>query len=385
MPFLVFLFGRNKILRLVAPLLPVFALVLASALDFVLRPLRKWQTPLLCLVLIFPAICLLQKSFFIFGDRVPRLNHFLRMGAAQDVARKYERTPWPLVDIMNTLYRQTRFKPGRKEIVMLGTDRGYFNADNFELTSVRGRLPFEVTSSARATDLDSLFRSLDSASFFIYKEGGEAESPFYNSYQGALIRQVQGNGRFVELPYHWSLPDGGNVHVFENLTPWWSIVKDAFIPSGIEPIPSCKVNFDNQIELTGLSIEQSKTHLRVKYRWLCLEPPDRQYWCFTHLLDEQNKTVGFLDHTIVGGEPPMGSWKEGDVAMEELQFPIAPSQSQKRLRLLIGLSHVPSGERLTIRSFALPGTSHASLADSHTALLVDPNSESNGGRESVQR
>lgn len=380
LPFLLFLFGRNKNLRYIAPLLPVFGLILAFALDFVLRMSGKWQIPLLCMVLISPAISLLQKSFAIFGDRVSTLNRVLCVGGAWEVVRKYQRADWPLEEILNTLYRRAKFESGKKKTVMLGTDRAYFNASNFEVAALHNRLPFEIIGSAHSEDLGPLLRSLDSASFFIYKEGGEPESPFYNPHQAALIREVQGNGKFVELPYHWSLPDGGSVRVFENLTPGWPIVRDRFIPFGVEQNSNCEVNFDSQIALTGLSIEQTQTVVRVKYRWLCLEPPDREYWCFTHLVDGQNKKVGFLDHPILGGEPPMRTWKKGDVAIEEVQFPIAPSQSQKRLRLLIGLYHVPSGQRLTIRSFFVSGTSHASLADDHTALLINPGSQSNGRR-----
>ncbi|TAM79728.1 MAG: hypothetical protein EPN47_18205 [Acidobacteria bacterium] len=370
LPFLVFLFGRNKNLRYVAPLLPAFGLVLAFALDFALRMVRRWQAPMLCIVLVFPAISVFQKSFFVFGDRVPGLNHFLCVDASQDVARKHERAKWPLEDILNSLSLRTTFEPGRKTIVLVGTDRPYFNVDNLELAAVHMKLPFEVTTSAHTADLNDLLRSLNSASFFIYKEGGEPESPYYNTYQKALIREVQRNGRFVELPTHWLLPDGGKVRIFENSTPWWSIVREGFIPSGVEPVPSCEVNFGNQIELTGLSIEQSQRFLRVKYQWLCLEPPGREYWCFTHVLDEKGKIIGFLDHPIVSNQPPMRFWKKGDVAVEEVQFPIPPSQSQKRVRLLLGLYHVPSGQRLPICSFALSRTSHASLADNDTGLLI---------------
>lgn len=372
LPFLVFLFGRNKNLRYVAPLFPVFGLILAYTLDFTLRKLRKWQTTLICLILIFPAISLLQKSFLILGVRYPRLNHLLCVDTPLDVAREYQGASWRQKDILNALLRSARLEPGKKETVMLGTDRAYFNSDNFELAAVSGKLPLEVTTSAHTPDLGDLLRALDSSAFFIYKEGGEPEAPYYNVNRGALIQDVQRSGRFVELHDHWLLPDGGKVRIFQNLSPWWSIVKQGFIPSGIEPIQSCKVNFGGRIELTGLSIERSEGSLRVKYRWLCLQPPDREYWCFTQVLDRNGKIVGFLDHPIVGGKPPMRTWKEGDIAIEELQFPIAPSPSPKTFRLLLGLYHVASGQRLTIRSFAVPETNQASLADSDTALLVGP-------------
>ncbi len=115
LPFLVFLFGRNKNLRYVAPLLPVFGLVLAFALDFVVRMLRIWQFPLLCLILIFAAISLVQKSVAIFGNRVPTLNRILSVGAAGDVVRKYERVGWPLEEILNTVDRHTKLEAGKKK------------------------------------------------------------------------------------------------------------------------------------------------------------------------------------------------------------------------------------------------------------------------------
>jgi 4-amino-4-deoxy-L-arabinose transferase-like glycosyltransferase len=372
LPFLVFLFGRNKNLRYVAPVLPAFGLVLAYTLDFMLQKMRRWQSVVLCLALMFPAVSVLQKSFFIFGDRMPRLNHFLCVNGPQDVARRYERPKWPQEDILNRLLQQKRVVPGKMETVMLGTDRAFFNADNFRLAALSENLPFDVYTSAHTPDLHDLLHTLDSTDFFIYKEGGEPESPFYNKNQGALVGEVEHSGKFTELPYHWRLPDGGRVRIFENVSAGWSVMKEGFIPSGVEPILRCDANFDNQIELTGLGVEESEKVLRVKLRWLCLKPPNRDYWCFFHVLDGKGQTIGNLDHPILGGEPPMESWKEGDVGIEELEFHVPAAEAHQGLRLSLGLYDVVSGERLLIRSFSLPGTARGTLAENDTALIISP-------------
>lgn len=53
-------------------------------------------------------------------------------------------------------------------------------------------------------------------SFFIYKEGGEPESGFYNQHVSALLQEVREGGSFAELPIHPTVPDGGQIHVYRN-------------------------------------------------------------------------------------------------------------------------------------------------------------------------
>lgn len=68
----------------------------------------------------------------------------------------------------------------------------------------------------------------------------------------------------------------------------------------------------------------------------------------------------------------MKAWEKGDVAIEELQFPVASSQPHQALHLSVGLYYPSSGERLAIRNFTLGRAYNASLVDGDTALLVGP-------------
>src|SRR5258708_4765809 len=66
----------------------------------------------------------------------------------------------------------------------------------------------------------------------------------------------------------------------------------------------------------GFSVQQRVGGLQVKYRWRCLRPPNREYCCFTHVIDEQERIVGYLDHEILGGSPSMITWRKDDLAIE---------------------------------------------------------------------
>ena len=136
----------------------------------------------------------------------------------------------------------------------------------------------------------------------------------------------------------------------------------AYLAAGIDRIPDCNVTFDGKLQLTGLSIERTQETLAVKYRWRCLQPVDRDYWCFTHIVDGQGAVAGYLDHPILNGEPPTSRWKEGDVVIERLLFRFSKLQPPYRLRL--GLFHRESGERLRVNASGFP------LTDGGTAAIV---------------
>ena len=371
-PFVAFLFGRNKNVRYVAPLLPVFALLMGFTLDFVMGNTQRWRKALVFLALAFPAVAMLQTSFGILGHWRLSVGDFSFLAPNLDYARIYDRSVWPHVEMLKTANESGRTSVGEKQPLLVGTDREPFNSNNLELASIEARLPFAVISSAHEHDLGQLQKTADSIAYFVYKEGGEPESPAYNIHQTALIRYVRESGRFIEVPYGRALPDGGVARIFKNLSPDAATHASAFVPAGLEPIAACEVHFADRVLLTGLSVVQTPRLLQVKYRWRCLKPLDREYWCFTHILDPTNKVIGFLDHQVLHGDPPMTSWKTGDEAIESFEYRFSEPQPPGSVRLKLGLYHVASGERLPVGASKTPSQMKFTLADQNTALQVDP-------------
>lgn len=376
LPFVVFLFGRNKNVRYVAPLLPVLALALGFTLDFVVGKTMRWRGTLLCLLLTFPGVAMIHTSFGILGRWRLGIGNLILVAPNLDYARNYDRSVWPHLELLKTAYESAQFDVGEKKLLMVGTGRAAFNTNNLDLASVRARLPFDFISSAYEKDLGELLKKSDSAFFFVYKEGGEPESPAYNIHQTALVRHVRESGRFTEVPYGRMLPDGGVAHIFKNLSPGSAIRASAFVPASLGQVAACAVDFADKVRLTGLSIVQSPHSLQVKYRWRCLKRLDREYWCFTHILDQNNKVIGYLDHQVLHGGPPMTTWNSGDEAVENLEFNFSEPQPEGSIHLKLGLYHLASGERLPIGAFTGPGPTKFSLADQNTALQVEQCSSS---------
>jgi 4-amino-4-deoxy-L-arabinose transferase-like glycosyltransferase len=360
LPFVAYLFGANKDVRFIAPMLPAFALLLASMLDYVSsRGLNG--TTLAWVLLVYPFLQLFSASFGIPFN-----------SAEEGYARRFHREPWRHDEILAAIWANTHVGPGEGQRILVGTDVSTLNADNVELTAIARQLPFQTGSTAHEPDLNTLLSRLEHSSFFLYKEGGEPELSAFNPYYERLVRQVRDDQQFSEVSRGWPWPDGGIVHLFKNLAIPSIPVRWAYLNSGLEQSADLEIPFGEMLSLTGLSASRLGDVLDVKYRWRCLKRPNREYKCFTHVLDSEGKVIGQLDHYVLGGEPAMRSWTPGDDAVEEMRFRIPEESSGKAIRLRIGLFDPVSGERLRIEiqpSRALP---RFLMADGGTALMSDP-------------
>jgi len=346
-PFAFFVFGPFQEPRYTAPLLPGFALLLALLLDAACAAFGRWRNIAACALLAFPLIAMVQSSFGIFGAWDASSSRY---------TRKYSDRLWLQKEILRRL--------DGAGTLLIASDTPHFNVNNFELAALELRWPLQVRTSAYEDNLDTLLHQLDSAAFFIYKDGGsERSSWFFNKHGDALISEVR-NQEFIELPDPPRLPDGGVARIFRNPSPSQLLRSGAFVPFDLGQLTDCQVTFADQLQLTGFSVQRRVRGLEVKYRWRCLKPPDREYWCFTHVIDEQDRVAGYLDHEILNGSPPMITWQKGDMAIERLRLRSVAIQEKTRYRLRVGLFHRPSGVRLPVTGASLP------LTDRGTAVYL---------------
>jgi Dolichyl-phosphate-mannose-protein mannosyltransferase len=359
-PLLVLTLSHYRDLRYAAPLLPALALALAILVDAAIKRHGIAAAAAASLFLTIPILTLLQTSFGVFGDRSIDLGGLLLVGAKFNYVRLYDPRHWPHREILTDIYRADKWSGGERKRVIIGTDNVTFNADNIALAALETQLPFDVRTTAYETDESTLLPLLDSAAYFIYKEGGEPGSPF-NRLRSEAINAVREGGRFMELPTPRELPDGGIVHIFRSVSSRRFESTGAFLRAGIDlagmdAVPDSHVTFDGKLELTGCAMRRTAQGLEVRYRWRCLKPTSRDYWCFTHIVDQQGKIAGYLDHAIVEGEPPTSLWREGDVAIETLLFRLSDTRETGPYQLRLGLFHRASGDRLPITGSDLPAT-----------------------------
>jgi hypothetical protein len=170
LPFAIYLFGKNKDVRLIAPILPAFALLLASMLDSAL-PRRGAGIALASAVIAFPLLQLYSVSFGVPFD-TPAMGY----------ARRLHRDPWRHDEIMEAIAANAHIGPGEEPLVLVGTDVATFNPNNVELTAVANQLPLRVETTAHEEDLGTVQARLEDASFFVYKvrwPAGVAVQPLF--------------------------------------------------------------------------------------------------------------------------------------------------------------------------------------------------------------
>jgi hypothetical protein len=363
-PLLFLALGHYRDLRYAAPLFPAAALALAILLDTAILRYGIVAGAVACLALGLGVVSMLHTSFGILGNRAFELRGLLFQQPRFSYASRAERTVWPHREILQELYESAKWTGGERKLLVIGNDAHHFNADNLTLAALAGRLPLDIGTTAYETDKISLRRPLASASYFLYKEGGEPDSPF-NTLGAEALAIVRGDANFTEMASR-TFPDGGTIHLFQSTAGDRLRQVGAFLAPGLDRLADCSVTFGGKLELTGLSMRQTAQSIEVQYRWRCLKPVERNYWCFTHILDERGNIVGYLDHPVMRNSPPTSQWAEGSVAIERLQFPLPAAQKPEAFRLRLGLFQKESGDRLPITSSSFP------LTDAGTAAVTAP-------------
>ena len=203
-PFIVFLFGGNKDVRYIAPILPAFALALACMVDAATEDLR-WIAPAL---LVFPFVSSVAVSFG-WPYQAPGLGYAIR----------YERSSWGQDEILSAIADDLAYRYGERKTILLATDRARFNADNFTLAAVARQLPLHVDTTAYSGSPDDVLRQAEHAAYVVYKQGGEPESPFFNTHSAELLSRLNDSPDWKEMPFARLTPDGGTAHIIRHLRP----------------------------------------------------------------------------------------------------------------------------------------------------------------------
>jgi hypothetical protein len=350
LPFIVFLFGGNKDVRYIAPILPAFGVALSIGLDRLI-PYKTWGHSLMGLAVSYPFVAMLSVSF-----GVPAIN-----GARGGYSSPYHKAEWPQRSIVNDISES-----GRGHHVLIGSDLDLFNINNFELVSIEARLPLDFETTAYQRDREAVLESADRADVIVLREGGQPESKFYNVHVGALQEYVVGSDHFSAFG-SYPLPGGGKARLYRNTarSPLRSV---SFLRKEQIGQDEFAATIGEMFELTSLSVSQSQSVLKVRFRWHCLKTPDRDYWSFVHVLNQAGTTIGYLDHPLGGGSPPTSQWRPGDVAVEDLEFRMPSGESQVSLKL--GIFHLKSGERLPVGVLDAVAVTRFSKADQETALMT---------------
>jgi 4-amino-4-deoxy-L-arabinose transferase-like glycosyltransferase len=342
LPFAVFLFGGNKDVRYIAPILPALALLLAALLDSAL-PRNRMGAALAILLLAFPVLSMLAVSFGV-PWRAPEVVY----------ARRYAPQRWPHDEMLRLIAAGISREPGHRPLLLVASDRGACNANNLELTAVAMRLPLSVETTAHEPDRAVLFDRMDQADFFLYEEGGEAEYAVFNPYFAALVQRAKTGGAFNEIPYGKRLPDGGIARIFRR----------SLRSAVSEPPPAREFDIPvGALSLTSVAVETASGAVTVRYAWTRLQQSADEYWSFTHLVDAAGKIVAQSDRPLPLVEP-------GRAVPQLVRVNLPAGVPVSALRLRFGLYVPASGLRPRIGPLPPAAARRFQLADNDTALIA---------------
>jgi 4-amino-4-deoxy-L-arabinose transferase-like glycosyltransferase len=223
--FLIFVFGRNKLMRFIAPVLPLFAIVMGLMLDRVISDSKKFGWVLTFVILVTALFWQIQiyfqpiRSLALSVPDDPKVwktnTSFM---TAEIAARTYESRPWPIGKMLSTLPGEPLDAASRLR-VMIGDDSYHFNYFTIGLVATQRRLPMTVLSTAYYSDADILRQDLSKSDYFLIRQNTELGSGGYNKLADVAIQEVSDPAQWQETQSPLVFPDGGTLLIYQNLHP----------------------------------------------------------------------------------------------------------------------------------------------------------------------
>ncbi|NJN66009.1 MAG: glycosyl transferase [Chloroflexaceae bacterium] len=125
--------------------------------------------------------------------------------------------------------------------------------------------------------------------------------------------------------------------------------------------------FGGFLWLHGVTITRQTETLTVTPSWEVRQPPPEDYAVFLHLLNAYGHTVAQVDISPGGGGPPSSRWQPGQQMAVPLPVALPSGLPGGSYRLLMGLYHQRSGERVALTA----GTPAPPSWDGTHAVLLD--------------
>lgn len=215
LPFLVLYLGPNKDYRLMLPLLPPVAILIAWL--FVKIAGKKLYL-LLVAAMAFPLAVFLNTSLFnakIIRGKIsvgPIIFADLKIGEYVQVPKD---EIWPIEEILEFIAK--RNGSNVKKVVLASEDE-IFNINTLRYFSLLRKLPLVVKSGSyfpKNTDLETIRETINDSDYLVMKLGG-IEGPYYlNRFKYSILEEI-GKSKWRKIPNDIKLPDGGRILIFKS-------------------------------------------------------------------------------------------------------------------------------------------------------------------------
>lgn len=125
------------------------------------------------------------------------------------------------------------------------------------------------------------------------------------------------------------------------------------MPLPASPAARLNANFDNAIQLLGVTLNKSQlatrhSPLAIVLFWQPQIPIHVDYTVFLHLRNAAGQTVAQRDSQPLDGAYPTSQWQSGETVIDPLTLPLPPDLPPGPYRLVAGLYRLDTGQRLPV-------------------------------------
>jgi hypothetical protein len=120
------------------------------------------------------------------------------------------------------------------------------------------------------------------------------------------------------------------------------------------PLPPlrAKLSLGNAVEPVAIQLDDTLVHpggrLPLAIYWRAQEPMDLSYTVFVQAIGEGGAKAGQIDRLPCSGGCPTTTWRAGDLVGERYDLDILPDAPPGSYRLIGGMYHLATGERLPL-------------------------------------
>lgn len=120
------------------------------------------------------------------------------------------------------------------------------------------------------------------------------------------------------------------------------------------PAPSLTV-FDDGIELAAAYLPDAlQETFYLTLFWRTAAPLAADYTVFVHVVDGNGRMIGQWDQPPAAGAAPTSSWTPGRIIVDDYQIDLDLTETQRPVRVLVGLYDPATGARLPVSATTLP-------------------------------
>jgi hypothetical protein len=217
-PFLIFYLGPNKDYRLMLPLLPPVAILVAWLLN---KVVGKKQLLVSVVLAVFPVLIFLNTSVFgakLIGSKISVGPFVFTDKKVGDYAQVPKNEHWPITE---TLSFVSKINPdSNKKIVMLTSEDESFNVNNLRYYAVLAKLPLDVKSASyfpKETNYETIRATIEKGDYMVMKVGGRPGPADLNRFNNLILQNLD-NSKWQEIPNNIVLPDNGRVKTWQKIS-----------------------------------------------------------------------------------------------------------------------------------------------------------------------